>query len=79
MRSKLKELRQSKRLTSKKMAERLGISIPFYSQIENRQRRLTYDMAVRIADIFKTRPDKIFYEDYVDYEDGKGEKKEKFK
>ena len=46
--------------------EKLGISIPFYSQIENRQRRLTYDMAVRIASIFKQKPDKIFYEDYID-------------
>lgn len=66
MGSKLKELRTKKKFTSKMMAERLGISIPFYSQIENRQRRLTYDMAIKIADIFKQRPDKIFYEDYVD-------------
>ncbi len=65
MRSKLKELRTKKKLTSKAMAEKLGISIPFYSQIENRQRRLTYDMAVRIATIFKQKPDRIFYEDYV--------------
>lgn len=65
MRSKLKELRTKKKITSRVMAEKLGISIPFYSQLENRQRRLTYDMAVKIADIFKTRPDKIFYDDYV--------------
>ncbi len=64
MASKLKELRVRKKITSKKMAEQLGISIPFYSQIENRQRRLSYDMAVRIAHIFKTKPDKIFYEEY---------------
>lgn len=65
MRSKLKELRTKKKLTSKVMAEKLGISIPFYSQLENRQRRLTYDMAIKIADIFKQKPDKIFYEDYI--------------
>lgn len=52
-------------MTSKKMAEQLGISIPFYSQIENRQRRLTYEMAIKIAGIFKTKPDKIFYDDYT--------------
>ena len=34
------------------MAERLGISKPFYCQIENGSRRLSYDMAVRIAEIF---------------------------
>ncbi|MDD3341754.1 MAG: helix-turn-helix transcriptional regulator [Bacilli bacterium] len=65
MRSKLKEMRTSKKMTSKIMAQQLGISIPFYSQIENRQRRLTYEMAVKIASIFKTKPDKIFYDDYV--------------
>lgn len=65
MSSRLKELRTSKKITSKKMAETLGISTPFYSQIENRQRRLSYSMAVRIAAIFKTKPDKIFYEDYL--------------
>ena len=64
MASKLKELRMQKKMTSKRMAEQLGISIPFYSQIENRQRRLSYDMAVRIAHIFKTKPDKIFYDEY---------------
>ena len=64
MASKLKELRVRKKITSKKMAEQLGISIPFYSLIESRQRRLSYDMAVRIAHIFKTKPDKIFYEEY---------------
>lgn len=53
-------------MTSKKMAELLGISIPFYSQIENRQRRLTYEMAIKIAGIFKTKPDKIFYDDYAE-------------
>ena len=64
MASKSTELRVRKKISSKKMAEQLGISIPFYSQIENRQRRLSYDMAVRIAHIFKTKPDKIFYEEY---------------
>lgn len=66
MSSKLKELRKAKKITSKKMAEELGISTPFYSQIENRQRRMSYDMAVRIASIFKTKPDKIFYDEYVE-------------
>lgn len=33
------------------MAEQLGISKPFYSQIENDRRSLSYKMAVKIADI----------------------------
>lgn len=62
---KLKELRYSKKLTNKDMAEKLGISKPFYCQIENGSRRLSYDMAVRIAEIFGKKPDKLFYDDYM--------------
>lgn len=61
----LKELRYSKKLTNKDMAERLGISKPFYCQIENGTRRLSYDMAFRIAEIFGKKPDKLFYNDYI--------------
>ena len=50
------------------MAEKLEISKPFYCQIENGKRRLTYDMAVRIAQIFKKKPDAIFYEDHINRE-----------
>lgn len=61
--NKLKELRTNHKISSTEMSKKLGISKAFYSQIENRSRRLSYDMAVKIADIFKTKPDKIFYED----------------
>ena len=60
---KLKELRKKKKYTTQIMAERLGISKPFYCQIENGTRRLSYRMAVKIADIFNKRPDTLFYED----------------
>lgn len=59
----LRELRRVNNLTSKQMAEKLGISKAFYSQIENRTRRLSYDMAIKISKIFNSKPDKIFYED----------------
>ena len=61
---KLKELRKKKKLTAREMAEKLEISKPFYCQIENGKRRLTYEMAVKIAAIFKKKPDAIFYETY---------------
>ena len=64
MNSKLKEIRLKNNYTSKDIADILGISKPFYSQIENGRRRLTYDMAVRIANIFKMKPDELFYEDH---------------
>ena len=61
----LKERRKKIGFSSKQMAKQLDISIPFYSQIENGQRRLTYDMAVKIALVLKTKPDKLFFEEYV--------------
>lgn len=45
------------------MADMLQISKTFYWQIEHKKRRLSYDMAIKIANIFKTTPDKIFYND----------------
>lgn len=72
MYQKLKELRRKKKYTTAIMAEKLEISKPFYCQLENQKRRLSYDMAIKIADIFGVRPDSIFYHDHVN-----GEKEEK--
>lgn len=62
MYKKLKGLRTENHYTTKIMAQKLDISKPFYSQIENQRRRLTYDMAIKIAAIFNLKPDDIFYE-----------------
>ena len=69
MHLKLKEMRKKKNYTMKDMAEKLGISKPFYSQLENGTRKLSYPMAVKIASIFKVRPDTIFYDDYIKSEE----------
>lgn len=61
----LKEIRSSNNLTYQFMADALGISKTYYWQIENNTRKLSYEMAIKIASIFKTTPDKIFYEDYI--------------
>lgn len=66
---KLKELRKKKGYTSQNMAEKLGISKPFYSQIENQMRKLSYDMAVQIAAVFNKKPDQIFLEDHKENQD----------
>lgn len=63
MYKKLRELRKSKKYTTEQMGNKLGISKAFYCQIENNKRRLSYDMAVRISEIFKLKPDTIFFED----------------
>ena len=64
MNLKLKEARIKKGYTAKYMAEQLNISKPFYSQLENDRRTLSYIMAIKIADILKTKPDKLFYHDF---------------
>lgn len=66
--NKLKELRKINKLTCQDIANRLNISKCFYWQIENSKRKLSYEMAVRIAKIFNKKPDDIFYEDYKSLE-----------
>lgn len=65
MHVKLKETRLKHNYSSKYMAEKLHISKPFYSQLENDKRKLTYDMAIKIAKIFNLKPDKLFYEEHI--------------
>lgn len=62
---KLKEKRYGKKYTNRIMAEKLGISKAFYCQIENGTRKLSYEMAVKIADVFNVKPDSLFYDDYM--------------
>lgn len=61
---KLRKMRNERKYTVKYMADILKISKPFYSQLETGSRRLSYDMAVKIAKIFDCKPDDIFYEDH---------------
>lgn len=60
---KLSELRKANNFSYQYMANELNISKPFYWQIENDQRRLSYIMAIKIANIFNMKPDELFYEE----------------
>jgi len=60
----LKELRINANLTINQVALLVGISPTYYWQIENKARRLYYELAVKIAKIFNLKPDEIFYEEY---------------
>ena len=66
MYNKLKQLRIKNKYPAKVMAEKLDISKPFYSQLENQRRRLSYEMAIKISDVFGLKPDDIFYHDMKD-------------
>lgn len=61
---KLIKIRKKHKYSCSYMAERLKISKPFYWQIENKKRGLSYLMAIKIAEIFDMRPDDIFYKDF---------------
>ncbi len=67
----LKEKRLEKKYSYNRMAIKLHISKSYYYQIENDKRRLTYDMAIKIANIFKMTPDELFYDDIKEIYDKK--------
>lgn len=61
---KLKELRKKQNLTIAQMAKKVGLSPTYYWQIENKERRLYYKIAIKIANAFKLKPDDIFYDEF---------------
>lgn len=61
---KLKEVREKHNYTYDDMSKMLGISKTYYWQIENQKRRVYYYLAVKIAKIFRLRPDDIFFDDF---------------
>lgn len=63
---KLKLLRQARGYSCQAMANKLHISKSFYWQLENSKRRLSYELAIQIATIFKMKPDELFYDDFKD-------------
>ncbi len=62
--TKLKNLREKQNLTYQEIADILSISKSYYWQIENGLRSLKYELALKIAQIFETKPDAIFYDYY---------------
>lgn len=60
----LKKIRVKNKYSFDYMAQELNISKTYYWQLEHNQRRISYEMAFRIAKIFKKRPDEIFYQEY---------------
>ena len=61
---KLQNLRKENNMSYESVAKEVGICKSYYWQLENGNRRLYYDLAVKIAKVFQKKPDDIFYEDY---------------
>jgi len=59
----LKALRLERGYSYQDMADKLGICKAYYWQLEHNNRRLFYDIAVKIANIFDLKPDDIFYDE----------------
>ena len=65
MYKKLKRLRVEKGYSGIYIANIIGICKMYYYQLEKGERRLSYDMAIKIANIFDMKPDELFYEDHI--------------
>lgn len=64
----LKNIRKLNKLSCQDMAKTLNISKCFYWQIENKRRKLSYEMAYKISKIFNKKPDDLFYNQYKNLE-----------
>lgn len=58
----LEKKRKEKKYSYQEMAQELNISKCYYWQLEHKRRKLYYDMAQKIANIFELKPDDLFYE-----------------
>lgn len=59
---KLQTLRKMSNMSYEAVAKEIGICKAYYWQIENGNRRLYYDLALKIAKVFDKMPDEVFYD-----------------
>ena len=60
----LEKLRLKNNYSYQQMADMLNISKSYYWQIEHNNRRIYYDLAIKIAQVFDKKPDELFYDYY---------------
>jgi putative transcriptional regulator len=63
IRDNLIKVRLKHNKTLQQVADEIGVSKPYYWQIENGKRGLSYDLAVKISAVFESNPDDIFLKD----------------
>lgn len=68
---KLNELRLEKGMTYQQVADLVGISKEHYWFIENGKRGLSYEMAIKISEVFNKTPDDIFFDKKLTTEEQK--------
>ncbi|MEG0364748.1 MAG: helix-turn-helix transcriptional regulator [Erysipelotrichales bacterium] len=51
-------------VTLSMLAEEIGVSKSYISHIEKGNRRLSYDLAYKLANYFNMSPDELFLEDH---------------
>ena len=59
MKLKLKEIRQSRGLNQTDVAKKLNITQASYSHYENERNQPTYELLIKIADLFKVSVDEL--------------------
>ena len=59
VRANIRAIRKKKKLTGKVVAERMGISRPFYVQLEGGTRRISLRYLIGIADALEVKPRKL--------------------
>jgi len=59
----IRQIREQKDLTQTQLAQRLGRTKQWLSELERGNVRLSYEMAVAVASQFGTTPDAIFLPD----------------
>ena len=65
--TKLRSERQKKEWSTHYVAKLLGMSQSMYSYLEIGTERLSYKVAVDIAELFNTTPDDLFYDDFKEF------------
>lgn len=63
----LKKTRKEQKCTQRMIANYLGVSIQYYSQMERGINLLSYANACKIAYFFHTTPDALFLKDYKEF------------
>lgn len=59
---KLIKMQNESNMTYQEVADQVGITKEYYWMIVNGKRKLSYSLAVKIANVFKSSPDYIFLE-----------------